>query len=109
MIQDLQDRAQASSVMNMPLAVEHKHAFSSCRGSLQFAEEGVEYKTTETDHSFYESYKGLRTFAIEGDNLSIRTRNNKRYTFRFLNAGDAGRIRAWSQSSRIVELSGQTE
>ncbi len=109
MIQDLQDRAQVSTVLKTPFAVEHRHSFSSCRGNLLFTEQGVEYRTGEADHSFYESYRGLRSFAVEGDELSIRTRDNKRYNFRFLNPGDAARIRAWSQSSRYIESSGQTE
>jgi tetratricopeptide (TPR) repeat protein len=109
MIQDLQDRDQASSVLKVPFAVEHKHAFSSCRGNIYFTEDGMEYRTTETDHSFYEAYKGLRGFAIEGDDLTVRTRNNKRYTFHFLNAGDAERIRAWSSSSRYLHLGGQAD
>jgi hypothetical protein len=103
MIQDLQDRAQAFSVLKMLFPVEHKHAFSSCRGNLHFADEGLEYRTTETDHSFYEAYKGLRSFAIQGNRLSITTRNNKKYNFLFLNAGDAERIRAWASSSRYIQ------
>ena len=104
MIQDLRDRAQASTVLKLLIAVEHKHAFSSCRGNLIFAEEGVEYRTTETDHSFYEAYEGLRAFAIEGNELSIRSRNNKKYNFLFLNPGDADRIRAWNSSARHIRI-----
>ena len=107
MIQDLQDRAQASSVLKLFFAVEHKHAFSSCRGNLYFTEQGVEYRTGETDHSFYEAYKGLRAFAIKGDNLTIKTHNNKKYTFHFLNPGDAARIQAWSSSSRYIHIEGK--
>jgi tetratricopeptide (TPR) repeat protein len=109
MIQDLRDRAQASSIIKQPLAVEHRHSFSSCKGNILFTEEGFEYRTSETDHSFYESFKGLRGFAVEGDELSLKTRNNKRYNFRFLNPGDAARIRTWSLSSRYIRLSGQVE
>jgi len=107
MIQDLQDRAKANSILTVPFAVEHKHAFSSCRGNLYFTEEGLEYRATETDHSFYEAYKGLRAFSIEGDDLTLRTRNNKRYSFHFLNAGDGARIRAWNSSSRYIHIGGQ--
>jgi len=109
MIQDLRDRAQASEVLKLLIAVEHKHAFSSCRGNLIFTEEGMEYRTTETDHSFYESYKGLRAFAIEGNELSVRSRNNKKYNFLFLTPGDADRIRAWNSSSRYIHIGTQTD
>jgi tetratricopeptide (TPR) repeat protein len=109
MIQDLRDRAQVNSVMKMDFPVEHKHAFSSCRGNLRFTEDGIEFKTADTDHSFYEAYKTLRNFAIEGNELSLRTGNNKRYNFHFLNEGDAALIRAWSSASRYIQLSGHAE
>ncbi len=109
MIQDLQDRAQASAALKTPFAVEHKHTFSSCRGTIQFTEEGIEFRTTETDHSFYEPYKGLRTFDLKGSELSIRTRNNKRYNFHFLNAADAARIRAWNSTARLIQQSSQPD
>jgi hypothetical protein len=104
MIQDLQDRTKAFSVLKMLFQVEHKHAFSSCRGNLQFSEEGLEYRTTDTDHSVYEAYKGLRSFVLQGNKLSITTRNNKKYNFVFLNAGDAERVRAWASSSRYIQV-----
>jgi tetratricopeptide (TPR) repeat protein len=109
MIQDVRDRAQANTVMKLLIAVEHKHAFSSCRGNLYFAEEGMEYRTAETDHSFYEAYKGLRAFAIEGNELSIKTGNNKKYNFRFTNPADADRIRAWNSSARYVHIDSRIE
>jgi tetratricopeptide (TPR) repeat protein len=93
MIQDLQDRAQLEQWEKTPFGVEHKHAFSSCRGTLRLAGEGVEFKTTETDHSFYEPYSSLRNFTVDGDAVSIRTRNNKKYNFRLLNAADAALVR----------------
>jgi tetratricopeptide (TPR) repeat protein len=102
MIQDLQDRAKASSILKVPFAVEHKHTFSSCKGNLRFTEEGMEFKTSETDHSFYEPYKGFRTFTFQGKELTIRTRNNKKYDFRFLNGADAERVRAWNASTRTI-------
>jgi|GEM_PF-802828 len=104
MIQDIQDRVQASSVVNTPFAVEHKHAFSSCRGTMLFTEDGIEFRTTETDHSFYESYKGLRAFDLKGSDLLLKTRSNKKYNFHFFNAEDAARIRAWSSSARFIQL-----
>jgi tetratricopeptide (TPR) repeat protein len=109
MILDLQDRAQANAVVSMLFQVEHKHTFSSCRGSLQFSDEGLEFRTTETDHSFYEAYKGLRAFVIQGNTLSIKTRNNKKFNFAFRNAGDTERIRAWISSTRKVQIGGQID
>jgi tetratricopeptide (TPR) repeat protein len=103
MIQDIQDRAQANAVLNTPFPVEHKHTFSSCRGTIQFTQEGIEFRTTETDHSVYESYKGLRSFDLKGTELSIRTRNNKRYNFLFLNPADAERVRTWNSSARLIQ------
>ena len=109
MIQDLRDRERAAAVMKQSYPVEHRHAFSSCRGSLHFSEEGMEFRTTETDHSFYESYRDMRHFAIEGDQMSVRTRNNKKYNFRFLDAGDPERIRAWISSTRRIIVGGKVE
>jgi len=102
MIQDLQDRAQVSLVSKQLFPVEHKHTFSSCRGNIRFSEEGMEYRTTDTDHSFYEEYKGLRAFQIDGNELSIKTRTNKNYNFVFLNEGDAERLRAWA--ARFINI-----
>jgi len=109
MINDLQDRAQAYSVLKMLFPVEHKHTFSSCRGNLRFTEEGMEYRTSETDHSFYESYSWMRGFAMQGNSLSIKTRNNRKYNFQFLNPGDAARIRAWISSSRYIRVDSQID
>jgi tetratricopeptide (TPR) repeat protein len=109
MIQDLQDRAQASTVLKQLFPVEHKHTFSGCRGNLYFTEDGMEFRTTATDHSFYEAYKGLRAFVIEGDELSLKTLNNKKYKFQFLNPGDAERIRTWISSSRYIHAGGQVD
>ena len=103
LIQDLQDRAQAGAIMKVPFEVEHKHAFSSCRGSIYFNEHGIEFRTAETDHSFYESYKGLRTFDLKGSELTIRTRTNKKYSLHFINASDAARVRAWNSTARLIQ------
>ena len=101
MIQDLRDRAHATNtVLKLTFPVEHKHAFSSCRGTLTFSEEGMEYKTAESDHSFYEEFKGMREFSINGDMLAVRTRQNKKYNFRFLNPADAEKVRTWNSTTR---------
>jgi tetratricopeptide (TPR) repeat protein len=100
MILDLRDRAHASTVTKLSFTVEHKHAFSSCRGKLAFSEEGMEYKTGETDHSFYETLKGMREFSIDGDTLTVKTRQNKKYNFRFLNPADAEKVRTWNSTTR---------
>jgi tetratricopeptide (TPR) repeat protein len=107
MIQDIQDRANANSVLKTPFAVEHKHTFSSCSGSIQFMEDGIEFRTAETDHSFYESYRGLRAFDLKGADLFLKTRNNKKYNFHFINAADAARIRAWNSSVGLIRPGGQ--
>lgn len=109
MIQDVQDRARTNSALRTPFSVEHRHAFSSCRGTIQFTDEGIEFRTTQTDHSFYETYKSLRSLAVGGLELSIKTRNNKKYNFQFVNAADAARIRAWSASTTLVRVSGQVD
>jgi tetratricopeptide (TPR) repeat protein len=93
MIQDLEDRMQVTALQQTLFAVEHKHAFSTCRGNLRLTEEGVEFKTTETDHSFYEPFNGLRGFSISGDEVSIRTQGNKKYNFRLLNPADGTTLR----------------
>ncbi len=98
MIEELQNRRRVNSILKMLFPVEHKHTFSSCRGNLRFTEDGMEYRTSETDHSFYVEFSGLKAFEIEDGKLFIRTRNNKNYNFRFLNYGDAARIADWYQS-----------
>lgn len=93
MIQDLQERMQLNAMKATPFQVEHKHVFSSCRGTLRITDDGVEFKTAETDHSFFETYSGLRSFTVDGDEVSIRTRNNKKYNFRLLKPNDANMVR----------------
>jgi len=93
LIQDLQDRMQIQAMQKAPFPVEHKHAFSSCRGNLHLTEGGVEYKASDTDHSFYEAYGNIRSFSVSGDEITMRTRNNKKYSFRLLNSGDSERVR----------------
>lgn len=93
MIQDLQNRAQIETLQKSAFPAEHKHAFSSCRGAIRITDQGVEFKTSETDHSFFEAYSDIRALSIDGDALSIRTRNNKKYNFQFLNAGDGDLVR----------------
>jgi tetratricopeptide (TPR) repeat protein len=93
MIQDIEDQMQVAALHQTPFAVEHKHTFSSCRGNLRLTEEGVEYKTVETDHSFYEPYTGLRSFLVAGDEISIRTQGNKKYNFRLLNPAEGATVR----------------
>ena len=67
MIRDLQERAQLDAIQATPFAVEHKHVFSSCRGTLRITDQGVEFKTTETDHSFFETYPNLGGFGVKGE------------------------------------------
>jgi len=93
MIRELEGRIQLNQLHATAFPVEHKHVFSSCRGNLYFTDEGIEFKTTETDHSFYEAYDRLQSFAVEGNEVSIRTGRNKKYNFRLLRAGDGGRVR----------------
>jgi tetratricopeptide (TPR) repeat protein len=102
MVQDLQQRSRLASLENTPFAVEHKHAFSSCKGNLLITEQGVEYKTTENDHSFYEAYASLRNLGVQGDDIAIRTRNNKKYNFRLVNPRDGNIVR--SLASRHIQL-----
>jgi tetratricopeptide (TPR) repeat protein len=109
MIQDIQDRAQANSLLKTPFLVEHKHTFSGCKGNIQFTDEGIEFRTAETDHSVYESYRGLRAFDLKGADLFLRTRNNKKYNFHFINAADAERVRAWNSSARLIQPGGQPD
>jgi len=76
---------------------------------MLFTEDGIEFRTTETDHSFYESYKGLRAFDLKGSDLSLKTRSNKKYNFHFFNAEDAAHIRAWSSSARFIQLGSHSD
>jgi tetratricopeptide (TPR) repeat protein len=103
MIQDLEDRALARTVLGALMPVEHAHMFSSCRGNIRFSESGVEYITTETDHSFYESYRRLRALSLQGNNLTVKTRD-KTYNLRFMNDADVVRVQAWGVSSNKIQL-----
>jgi tetratricopeptide (TPR) repeat protein len=93
MIRDLQDRIQLNVMKATPFAVEHRHIISSCRGTMRITDDGVEFKTTEADHSFYEAYSGLQRFSVLGDEIAIKTRNNKTYNFRLLKASDADMVK----------------
>jgi tetratricopeptide (TPR) repeat protein len=92
MIQDLQDRIDLTSLEKKVFPVVHKHTFSSCRGYFRVSSQGVEYRTTETDHSFYEGWNKVRTWAVEGDEISLRLENNKKYNLILLNSGDASLV-----------------
>jgi tetratricopeptide (TPR) repeat protein len=92
-IQDLQGRIETSVLRKTPFAAEHKHTFSACKGVIRLTEDGVEYRTTETDHSFFEPWSNLRSLAVEGDDVSLRTRTNKKYNFHLLGAGLGIKIR----------------
>jgi len=93
MIRDLQDRMQLNAMKATPFAVEHKHVFSNCSGTLRITDDGVEFKTTETDHSFFETYSSLRSFTVDRDEISIRLQNNKKLNFRLLHPNDAAKVR----------------
>jgi tetratricopeptide (TPR) repeat protein len=102
MIQDIQDRTQLLAMQKTPFPAEHRHMFSSCRGTLRVTEEGIEYKTNEADHSFFENYSGLRSLSVDADEISIRTRNNKKYNFHLVNAGDGAKFRRLA--SRHIQI-----
>jgi tetratricopeptide (TPR) repeat protein len=99
-LRDIRTRARADEMSTRPIYVEHRHTLSGCRGALYFSGEGMEYRTTESDHSFYESYNGMQEFTIEGSSLTLRTLRNRRYNFRFLNPEDAAQVRALWASIR---------
>jgi tetratricopeptide (TPR) repeat protein len=100
MLKDLKTHARADEMSKLAISVEHRHAFSSCRGALYFGSEGMEFRTGETDHSFYEAYKGMQEFTVEDVSLTLRTLRNRKYTFRFINPEDAARVRVWWASIR---------
>jgi len=93
MIQDLEDRIELAVLEKKSYAVEHKHAFSSCRGQLRVTSQGIEFRTSETDHSLYEAWSRIGAWSVDGDEVSIRLANNRRYNFRLLNPGEAGAVR----------------
>ena len=95
MLRDLKNRARGEEMSKHAVFVEHRHTLLSCRGALYFSGEGMEFRTNESDHSFYEAYRSMQEFAIEGNTLSVRTSLNRRYTFRFLNPEDVAQIRVW--------------
>ena len=94
-IRDLRERARVDEMSRQAVYVEHRHTLSSCRGALYFSAEGMEFRAVESDHSFYEAYRGMQDFRIEGNTLSFRNSRNNRYNFRFLNTEDIARVREW--------------
>jgi len=106
MIRDLQTRARNQEIAKLAIPVEHKHTFSSCRGTLHFSEDGMEFRTDASDHSFYEAWKGMKGFALGEETLSIKTLRDKKYNFRFLNPQDAARIRAWAATVSAIPTGG---
>lgn len=102
MIQELQERSALIAMEKIPFAVEHKHAFSSCRGSLRFSATGIEYNTEERDHSFFEPYGSLRMLSVVDDDLGVRTQNNRKYNFQFLKSGDGSRARQLASRYTLV-------
>ena len=101
MINDLRSRARTEEMARIAIPVDHKHALSGCRGALHFSGEGIEFRTVESDHSFYEAYNGLKEFTVSADTLTIRTLRDKKYTFRFRNPDDAAKVRAWRASLQM--------
>jgi len=104
MIQEIQERMDLAALEKRVFAVEHKHVFSSCRGHLRVTAQGVEYRTAETDHSFYETWPRIRTWSVDGDEVSLKLENNKNYNFRLQNLGEANLIfklfSQWARASR---------
>jgi tetratricopeptide (TPR) repeat protein len=92
MIQDLQNRIDLTNMEKKVFPVEHKHTFSNCRGYFRVSSQGVEYRTTDTDHSFYEEWNKVRSWTVEGEEISLRFENNKKYNFRLLNSGDSSLV-----------------
>lgn len=88
-IKELQDRIEMVAMEKKVFPVEHKHVFSSCRGHFRISSQGLEYRTSETDHSFYEAWGKVTSWSVDGDQISLRLANNRRYNFRLLNKGDA--------------------
>ena len=99
-LRNLRLRARADEMSKRAVYVEHRHTLSGCRGALHFNAEGMEFRTGETDHSFFEAYNSMQEFSIEGATLTLRTSRNRRYTFRFLNPDDVAQVRAWWSSIR---------
>ena len=91
-LKEIEERRRLRKLEQNPFPVEHKHTFSSCRGSLLFRGGSFEYRTAEADHSFHLELNSLRDFRIEGDQIQVRTRNNKKYNFKLLIHGDGRRV-----------------
>jgi len=63
--------------------VEHPHGFlrGSCHGALMISGIRVEYQTTETDHNFQWTFKGLKC-SIHDDRIEFIPPDNRKETFR---------------------------
>jgi len=53
--------------------VEHLHLLGSCKGQLEFTEDGVKYTTDKKNHSRFWKYQDIQQLAIEPNRISILT------------------------------------
>jgi hypothetical protein len=65
------------------VAVKHKRAFGSKVGTLVATERGLDYRTTDTQDSFFVGFGDLELFEIDylKNNLRVRIRDGRTYNF----------------------------
>jgi len=65
------------------IAVVHKHAFGSCKGTLVATPDGLQYDTTDTHDAFKVPFSRVDGFTVDylKNNLEIKVRGGRTYNF----------------------------
>jgi tetratricopeptide (TPR) repeat protein len=92
LIRETRYQALLAKASATPIAVEHRHTFGSCQGTLLFTGTRVEYRTKEGDHGFIRQPGNLKNVTFKDDGLEMRF-DDKKYNFRFKNREDLQLVR----------------
>lgn len=65
------------------VAVVHKHAMGSCRGTLRASPQGVTYETTDKSDGFTVALADIETFEVDylNKNLKLKVKKGRTYNF----------------------------
>lgn len=75
------------------LAVVHKHAMGSCKGTLRASPQGVTYETTDKSDGFTVALADIETFEVDYLNKNLKLKVKKGRTYNFTDPdGNADRL-----------------
>lgn len=63
------------------LAAKHNHRIGSCEGVLRTTSTGVRFETDHKD-AFFVAYADIEELALDGDNLTLRVHEGRKYDFK---------------------------